>query len=590
MLRGFLLLLFSVFVFAGCASRGGRICNQIYLREGKLDLSANEKVLVCGTGKGDEGWRDVPIPQAQYQLKVFLQNEGYLNPRFERERDELQVWAGERARVKEFIVNNADGLLHPDKKRQVLGEPITPALLDDVKRWAETALRSQGYACPQVEVHAQAWDGRLIMDVKPGPRQLVDNISYEGLGGLDVQAVARYQAMEPGNMYDVRQTQVTSGRLLSDGLFQTAYFKTTCKNDKVDLALQATIGKPRLLRFGFGGSTEEFPFARIWFKNARLDNRASSFTATLYASPRLQSADMVSEFYRFPWSRRAYLGPRFYFARQHENDYEVLRGKLGGDIGRQWDAWKTRFVGRVGPTLNYVDTVDGIGPERLSFLSWEGSIAAMTHHYELYSRDQYEGWQTMFEYRGQREGAGSPINVDRYELNFKYLWNVGSYAPPLFILASRLQAIGVDTKQISELSENVNALTAAAGDNKRLLPVDYRIFFGGDQNLRGFNRQSLNNGGLGYTTALYLGFELRLIKELPYNLEPFLLFDSAQLGDRRVTLDAPLFTSQGVGLRWPSPFGTLRGSAAKGRILDEDERSREYPQEWVYFLSFGQEF
>jgi outer membrane translocation and assembly module TamA len=55
-------------------------------------------------------------------------------------------------------------------------------------------------------------------------------------------------------------------------------------------------------------------------------------------------------------------------------------------------------------------------------------------------------------------------------------------------------------------------------------------------------------------------------------------------------LEEPIFVSEGFGLRWASPFGTLRGSAARGEIYNEAGVADEYPQEWVYFLSFGQEF
>ena len=84
--------------------------------------------------------------------------------------------------------------------------------------------------------------------------------------------------------------------------------------------------------------------------------------------------------------------------------------------------------------------------------------------------------------------------------------------------------------------------------------------------------------------------KLRLIEELPYRLQPFLLWDVARLGDRRWTLDEPQFTSWGYGIRWASPFGTLRGSAAKGEIENGNASTVAYTREWVYFFSFGQEF
>lgn len=585
-----LLFLSTVLLISGCSGATKKICHNIEMREGKLDLSANEKVLVCGSDKGKEGWKDVPIPQAQYQLKVILQNNGYLNPRFERQGDSLLVWSGPLERIEHFDLHGAEGVLHKERKRLVVGEALTPEKLDEVKNWAEVGLKEAGFACPQVDVIAQAWDHRVVATVNEGQRARVVNLDYSGLDNIDPRALARYQAIEPGDWHDARKIQLTASRMLADGLFQTAYFKTRCRGGEVDLTLVTTVGKPRILRFGVGASTEEFPFARLWFKNARLDDRASSLTSTLYASPRVQSADVSAEFYRIPWSRRSYLGPRFLVARESERTYEVIRGKLGCDIGRLFDVGPVRMIGKLGPTLNYVHTAVGIGPKDLRYLSWEGSLLAMSNRYELFQRDQFEGWQAQLEYRGQRKGLGAEINVDRYEVNAKYLWNINSYAPPLFILATRLQAIGLNTKQIWELGENYAANAAAAGNTRGLLPVDYRVFFGGDQNLRGFTRQGLDNGGLGYATALYMGWEFRWIRELPYRLEPFFLFDSAQLGERQMTLDAPWFTSTGVGLRWPSPFGTLRGSAAKGKITNGDEYTDRYPQEWVYFLSFGQEF
>jgi outer membrane translocation and assembly module TamA len=563
----------STGILGGCSNGPVKLCDNVILREGRLKLSKNERVLVCGSDAGQtEGWRKVPLLQAQYQIKVLLQNQGYLHPHFERKDGRLEVWSGPIEKVGRFEVRGADGILRSGDKRHVIEAPMSPPVLDEVKQWADTGLRSRGYACPTIDVQAQAWDRALVVDVRKGERQKVAGIEYVGLESLDPQSIARYQSFEPGAWYDVRETRITAARMLNDGLFQTAYFTTKCRGDKVDLRLETSVGKPRILRFGIGASTEEFPFFRTWYRNSRLDARASSFTSTLYASPRTQSLDVSSELFYVPFSRRSYFNPRLSFARVSENAYEAINGRLGLDLGRMWDQWKTRFQGRLGPTLNYVDTVRGIGPQHSSFLSWEGALLAMSHEYELGLRDQYSGWRAGLNYRGQRTGIGSPVSVDRYELNFKYLYDLAGYAPPLFVVASRIQAVGV------------NAL-----DSGRL-PVDYRVFYGGDETLRGFGRKSLNNNGLGYLTALYFGLELRLVEELPYRIQPFVLFDSAQLGDRRYTLNAPIFTSQGFGVRWASPFGTLRGSAARGRIFDEDQSSQGYPQNWVYFLSFGQEF
>jgi translocation and assembly module TamA len=568
------LALFSVAAtLFSCAHSEQQLCENIFLKQGRLNLSTNEKVLVCGSPKGGEGWRHVPLPQAQYHLKVLLQEQGHLNPRFERKGNQLNVWSGAKAQFNQLKVVGAEGILTADKKRNIIGENITSAKLDEISQWAESELKSQGYACPQVDVKVQAWDGLAYVSVAPGLRAKVAKIRRTGLDDLDEQTLARYMAFAVGEVYDVRKTQLSVARLLTDGLIQSAYFTVACEGDRADLHLRADIGRPRLFRIGLGASTEEFPFVDFWFKNTKIDDRASSLTATLHASPLLQSLDLSTELYWLPSAFRTFFGPRFRAARKSESFLEELSIKVGADLGRNWDVWSTRLRSRLGPTLNYVNTVRGQGPDDVSFVSWEGSILAMSHVYEFGARDQFSGWEARFDYDGQRADGGSYINVDKYEVNIKRLWNLGNFAPPLFVLGTRIDLAAVDNR-----------------NKVAKLPSEYRYFYGGDENLRGFGRKVLNNGDFGYLTAAYMGFELRLIEELPYRLEPFLLYDIAKLGDGRYNLSDPVFTSWGVGLRWASPFGTLRGSAARGEIFNEDQISDSYPQEWVYFFSFGQEF
>ena len=228
--------------------------------------------------------------------------------------------------------------------------------------------------------------------------------------------------------------------------------------------------------------------------------------------------------------------------------------------------------------MNYVKTLRGVGPDNATYPTIEGSLSVMQHIYESSIREQFEGWTAAFFYRGQKKGVGSKIDANRYEVNFKHLWNIGHYAPPMFVLGTRVEATTVDADEID------------AGQPQDLLPVEERIYLGGDQNLRGFPRQSINNENLGYLSAMYVGFELRLIEEVPYHLQPFLLYDVGRTGARRYVLDSPEFLSYGLGVRWASPFGTLRFSVAQGKVNNSQLSRISYPEQRVYFLSFGQEF
>lgn len=573
----FLLPMFCL-LLGSCRHRTTKLCDNVYMHEGELQLGRNEKVMVCGSSKGGEGWRDVPLPQAEYQLKILLQEKGYLRPRFDREKDSLHVWSGPQEEIKELKIIGADGLVRSWKKRKIVGYPMTPEKLDEVQQWIESELKNEGYACPEVSLKAQAWDGKVIATVNPGERQTIGGVHRIGMSEIDADAFARYQAFQAGDVYDARETLLTTNRLMADSLIQSAHFSTKCRGKEVDLQLNGSIGKPKIFTFGFGASTEEFPFVNMMFKNSKLDRRASSLQATLYVSPKLQTLELGTELYIVPWSKRSYFGPRFSLGRTSENQIEENRAKIGVDLARKMDLWNVRWLWKGGPSLNYVDTVRGIGPDQTAYLSLDASLVTMSHVYESTLGKQFSGWEFRGDYKGQRKGIGSEVNVDRYQANYKQLWNIGHFSPPLFVLGSRFEAIAVNANEI------------ALDNSRKQLSGEYRIFYGGDRNLRGFNRQSLTNHDLGYLTAVYAGFELRLIEELPYHLEPFLLFDAAKLGNARFKLERPLFVSEGFGLRWASPFGTLRGSAARGEIYDEAGVANEYPQEWVYFFSFGQEF
>src|SRR4051812_2213474 len=99
------------------------ICGQIFLKDIKLKLNANETIMVCGTGKPEHSWQEVPIAEAQEQLTIILSNHGYHEPRFERQKDTLNVWAGPIKKISSLNIVGADGILKASKKRKIVGAP-----------------------------------------------------------------------------------------------------------------------------------------------------------------------------------------------------------------------------------------------------------------------------------------------------------------------------------------------------------------------------------------------------------------------------------------------------------------------------------
>ncbi|MGE4133788.1 MAG: POTRA domain-containing protein [Bdellovibrionales bacterium] len=571
-------LVLTVLLFSSLAYADRRLCGPIIFKEGWISVGANEKILLCGSSESKDAWKKIPVAQAQLQLKNLLQRKGYQDPKFEERGDELWVWAGEQRIVKDIEIRPRLKELDPNRLRQVLGYPLTSDVLDDVTNWAELELKSQGYACARVKVTAELWNNRIVVTADPGARSRVRSIHWEGHDNLQESVLRRFAAMKEGQLYDVQKSQLTTSRLFNEGLFDSVHIQPKCAGENTDIEVRTSVGRPKLLRFGFGASTEEYVFTDVSFRNSRLDNRASAFSTKLHVSPLQQNLEVGSELYMFPLLDTAFLGPRFTVGRTSESRYEVNQSKAGIDIGQYGDWLNARYLVKGGPTLNYVDTVRGIGPKQTTYLDWQGALSTHSHLYESRLREQDAGWSGFGHYRGQRDRVGSTINVDRFEAGIKYLWNMGSYTPPLFVLALRAQGIAVN------VSDDDFSL------RRDQLPVDYRLYWGGDQNLRGFSRQSLHFSKLGYLTGLYGGTELRLVEVLPYRLQPFGLFDWGRLGRKRWTLDEDEFISWGGGIRWMSPIGNFRVYAAKGEILGETASSLSYQQEWVYFLGFGQEF
>lgn len=550
------------------------ICDQIVIKDGRMELNGNEKVLVCGSESGPKGWKDIPFTQIELHLKYILQNSGYLNPRFERESQRLLVWRGPLTKIKSFQILGADEVLDRSKKRKVIDTPMTPGKLNEIESWANQKIRSRGYPCPDIQLEARGWNGEVVLQTNLGTRRNFGKYTTEGLDGLNSDILKRYQPFDPDDVYDIRKTQIMTERILNDALFQSAFFETHCASDDFHLQLKTLVGPPKILRFGFGASTEELPFLDLSYRDARLDDQASSVTTSVHASPILQSLSADSEFYWFRGWHRTYLAPRLNLRREIESAYQTDSTRTGFDVGVKWDDWNTRFLARGGPSLNTVKTIRGIGPT-LTYPTIEGSLILMSHAYEASLRDQYEGWNSSFSVRAQKKGIGSELDVSRLDLNSKFLWNLGNnYFPPLLVLGTRLQGITVVTGEEKSLD---------------LIPIDDRIFVGGDQNLRGFGRKSINNSGFGYLSFLYVGFELRLIEELPYHVEPFILWDIGKTGTKGNSLDSAVLSSEGLGARWRSPFGTFRGSYARGRVFQKPENFGDSEQR-VFFLSFGQEF
>lgn len=149
------------------ASADQKLCSNpdVIVVDGTFILSSNEQTLVCGTRDSTAAWRKVPLEQAQYQLNVLLQSEGYHNATFENDGLSLKVFKGAITRTEKLVLTGTNGVVDAKQKRRILNQPMTPKKLDEVKEWAELSARRQGHACPDIQMRTEVWSRTCLAEL-----------------------------------------------------------------------------------------------------------------------------------------------------------------------------------------------------------------------------------------------------------------------------------------------------------------------------------------------------------------------------------------------------------------------------------------
>jgi translocation and assembly module TamA len=165
--------------------------------------------------------------------------------------------------------------------------------------------------------------------------------------------------------------------------------------------------------------------------------------------------------------------------------------------------------------------------------------------------------------------------VGRLTRTRNYLFQLNWVDPPQWILGFRYSFATTITDQVPGSATQ--------------LPAQYFLTLGGDQNVRGFGRNEINNRTVGGLTSMSFGTELRFAKTFAAGIEPFFLFDFGALGDQPLELDSTIYYAPGFGIRWSTPFGAIRTTVAHG-YLSQNRAANGDLEHIQFFLSFGREF
>ncbi len=546
------------------------VCNRFVIANSPgLGLTSSELALMC-SNPGVEAWSNVTSTQALFYLRTFLELRGYHEMKSERVGDKIRITLGPLSRVKYFSLEGAPPHFGERKLRKIKGEVLSPNLLNQIEERLFQRLQSQGYACPEQKIQADPKSGEVRVRMTTGKRGQVAAVTSEKVDHFDAQALRRYDAFVIGAPFHGDWLRVTENRIVSDGVVQNSHFSIVCKDDAVLLHQKTVTGPPRSFAFGVGVNTERGPSIRGSWKHVRLGEMGSSIEFAAAASFRLQEITAKPKWYFLPYPSRLYFYPQLVMKREDEKFFERYSGILQLTPGTSWDSQNLGITLIAGPALNFMRAARGPGPKETEFMSLNGAIKIENHIHEFYQASPRSGFKLDLMAAVTAQGLASNVSAQMVRMNFESLYNLFDYDPAVVVLGVRgsLATTFVDP---------------AASPR---LPQSYRHFLGGSADLRGFPRNQLpgEEGGL---TSAFVSAEIRLPDLLPWGLQPLALADFGAMGAKSATLDAALYYSPGLGVRWESPIGVIRSTLARGWITGAPADARAGIQ---LYVSYGEEF
>jgi len=541
-------------------------------------LSDVELRLVCGDTPDkalSKAWVRIPYNQAKYHLTQFLQNRAYHHPAFEvagpADDPKITVYLGEKTVAHGVSVEgDPENEIEIERRRKIIGKPLTPALLDTLENWVVARLQVLGYACPVVKSKAIVDTGEIRLQVNKGTRKRIGTVGGESIPGLDPGILTRYFPFNIGDLYNSNLISIADSRVKTVGIVESLHIRKECRGDLVDLYQDVFSGPPRLLSFGVGINTEGLATGRTSWRNTRLGGGGSLLDVSANASKQLQSIQGNYNWYFLPYVSRIYLNPFVQFSHQNEVKFEILQATGQVGISTTVDHFPLGFVFFLGPNLSFYRTLQGQGAPDSRFLFLETRVQMKSHPFEYFANNPQAGVNLNLIIDVSDSSIYSDTSVQKYTLSGEGLWNWSNLDPPLWIWGIRGSVTTIITGDLPG---------PGAG-----LPASFYQFLGGAASIRGFGRLQLPlNSLVGGLSSAYLGMEGRLSNTLPFQLDPFLFVDVGAIGMGSLSVDTPIYWSPGIGVRWASPVGPVRLTLARGYTDGS-------PFGFQFYFSFGEEF
>lgn len=553
------------------------LCDGKVVVDSKLPLkfSKNELQLLCGD-KDVSGWKNVPLAQTELTIKEFLKARGYYEAKFELQEDkQLHITAGTIYKVKDVVFSGAPEDFYDVKFIGWKNKNFTGGTLDDIENWTKRRLKSIGYACAEVKLQAIIETGIVEVHIFPGEKYVFPEITYDEdpEKTINPKVLERFYAFTPGELFNEELLSLSSRRIENDAVVSHSNFIVTCEEENLSIKQTVNPGTSHLFKVGAGISTEEFPIAKISWKDSRIGNNASILYADAYASHLRQIVQLGFEWHPFP-RNRWFMTPSIEGRRIDEDDQKYYDLIFYNPVGTRHDFSTLRVEFKTGPGANFENAQEGPTTGRKDFGLWRSSIEFTGHDYEVFMNDPRRGFRIGLETSSVLLSSVDQVWANKISLNGTRLWNLLNFGPPKYVFGLRF---GLDS------------VVAKENNVRNNLPQSYFTWLGGDTSVRGFSRRELPDEDIeiGTLSSFYTGAEIRFASLLMKGLDPFIFTDAGMLGKENFNFDKTVYWSPGVGLRYQSFIGVVRGTIARGFITGAGDPNHEHFQ---YFLSLGREF
>lgn len=560
------------------------VCATVFVERGTdIDLGDMETRLVCGDPAGDPigvAWSRIPPNQAAYFFRGFLQSRGHHQPTFVQDGSLLFVQPGPVSRLEKFTILGGPANWSPPRLRLVNGRPLVPGLLDELESWSVAQLKADSFACATARSEANPETGEAIVYVAPGEAKKFARVVDAADFGLREGVLNRYNAFRIGDTYNEALVKLTKTRTERDGFLETLLFTSKCEKEGVVLTRDVVLGPSRTIRLGVGGSTDEGARFRAIIRRNRIGSSASSAQARVnlsYLDTQI-NRQVIDGNFRWYYSRgeaRSYFQPTIVFERVAQQAYETQSVVASIMHGWRYEYPRGSLDVLVGPNWENSFLSRGEAATRASLVFGEITSSWLHHDMEIFVTSPRTGERLEGSLLFSSPELGADVPVQRLQVSGQKLWNVARFDPPLLILGTRF---------------NLSSTFTSGDVAPRNLPIRFFTFLGGERDLRGFAPQSLPRSRIGALSGATGSLEARLHRIILRQVDLFSFVDAGLLGGANFELLWPVFVSPGFGVRWESPFGTLRTYLARRFAVEERSDEPPYPGEWRLGFTFGEEF